>query len=455
MQQETYGKLLALNYNLFELSDYEEIVDYIVNDSHKVLPYQLALVYEIDTKKSENTSIVSISGTLGQEINVSFKNWLDDTVNQLHKDKVRNGEEQDTDKPKIKVIHPHDMTDKMRALWAHNLGQEVLVGSIYTGKHRELYFLLINNEQYDQGSILAFNFILKSYQQSLKINLKDRIPKRFSLKNKIYWLKVIAACFMVAMFIPVKPSVLAPAEIISEKTWDIHSPIDGILKEVKVDPSSNVKQNQILFSFDQVDLRNNLRIKQQELKALETERNQARAEGFEDREQRAKIFRLQQQIATKKQEITYANERYDLSIVKSPASGTVLFKDKNELLGKPIKIGESVMRVADVNSSVVEVWLDVNDNMKLEPGMGLYYYSNTSPFRARPAKLDYFSYEAYVTPNQNIAFRLIAKLDRNEQDLIIGDHGKVKIYGLKKVFLGQFIFQKPIASLRQWFYGTI
>lgn len=469
MQQEKYGRLLALNYNLFDLNDYDQIIDYIVNDSHKIIPYQLAVVYEIQTNKTDKAAIVNISGTLGQDLNVNFKNWLIDTINYLHERFISKGFEQElkdsessesselskSSKMNLKVLHPQDLDEKITKIWAGHLGQELVISNIYKSKNKELYLITFNDQSYEQDSLINYNFIVKSYQQSLKINLMDTSSKGFTGKSKIYWFKMAIICFIVALFLPITPNVLAPAEIISEQTMDINAPVDGVIEEVNIDPNTSVKSEQILFNFDQIDLRNNLRIKQQELKTLETEIGQAQAEGFEDKEQRAKLFRLQQQLATKKQEIQYSKEKLDLSVVRSPADGMVLFKDKNDLIGKPVKIGESIMRVVNLDSSIIEIWLDVNDSMKLKKGMDVYYYSNSAPFRARAAKLNYFSYEAYITPQGNIAFRLLAKLDNQQSELIVGDHGKVKIYGSKKIFLGQFIFQKPIASLRQWFYGTI
>jgi hypothetical protein len=239
----------------------------------------------------------------------------------------------------------------------------------------------------------------------------------------------------------------------------VNAPVSGFIKKVEVQPNSQVTKDQLIIEYDQLDLANNLKIKQQELKTLETEQNQARALGFADKEQRGKIFKLEEDIRAKNQEILYAEQELELSEIKTPAEGIILFKSKDDLLGKPVKIGDTLMKIADQNSPVIEIWLNINDNIDLKKDMDIYYYSNKSPFRSIEAKLDYYSYEAYITPQKQVAYRLVASFKDNREfssdDLIIGDHGQVKIYGLKKLPLGMYIFQKPLAKLRQWLYGVI
>ena len=456
MQHENYAKLLSLNYNLFDIIEYQELVDFIVNDSHKLVPYQLAVVYSVNNNQSNSPEIVAISGTLSQETDVNFNHWLIENIKYFHTRKnILDFREDNNDKKLVYVFYADELPDDIKNSWALNLGQEVQIAKLYANNELHINLILYNKVKLDEEGVINLNFITKSYRQALLINLKDK--SSYKIKNIKSWqvFKIAMITFGVCMFIPIKPSVMAPAEIISEQIWSVNSPINGIIKNIDIEPNSNVSTDTVLFKFDTIDLKNNLRLKQHELKKLETEQSQARALGFQDLEERAKIFRLNQDIAAKKQEISYANEQFDLSIVKSPSSGTVLYKDKNDLVGKPVKIGETIMRIADINSQLIEIWLNINDSLKLEKNMVIYYYSNQSPFTAVPAILKYYSHEAYITPTNEVAFRLIAHFESKDNDFVIGDHGQVKIYSNYRTLLGLFIFQKPIATFRKWLYRTL
>lgn len=448
MQQELYQKLLAIHDKLFDLTEYQTISDFIVNDSFKVVPYQLAVLYEAVPGNSNSYQVSDISGTLDQEIKQEFKYWLDSVIGVL--DLEYNKKEN-----KIDVIHPEQLTNKLRQTWPENLGQDLVILNLYKDQGQIINLVLFNNRKYDNNELISLNFLVKCYNQAITINIKSKQKKKKSILKSKPAFFVLLMIFIGSMFVPVTPSVMAPAEIISEKTWAINAPITGVIKDVAVEPNTTVKKNTVLFSFDHIDLSNNLKLKEQELEILKTDQNQARALGFDDKEQRAKIFRIKQDIMAKEQEVFYAKQQLDLSQVKAPASGTVLFKSKNDFLGKPAKIGETIMRLADVTTKEIEVWLDINDSLALKSGMNIFYYSNQAPFTAVDAELSYYSYEAYITPQNKIAYRLIAKLKNNNNQLIIGDHGQVKIYGLEKVSLGRFLFQRPLAKLRQWLYKAV
>lgn len=459
MQQATCQKLLALHDKLFDLRQHETIIDFIVNDSHKIIPYQLSVIFDYNLqspKNSKHIDIIAISGTIDKEINIDFKNWLNKTIdylvqNHLSLQKTNSTEENN----KTIVIHPDSIDSLIINDWAENLGQELLLVNLYIDQTQSTNLLIFNKEKYNDENLISFNFLTKSYKQALTINSQNKKQN----KRKIFTLgllfKIFIIGFIISLFFPVTPSVMAPAEIISEQSWAINAPVTGIIKNIAVEPNSIVKKDDLLFTFDQLDLANNLKLKQQELKSLETDQQQVRALGFDDKEQRGKIFRINQDITAKQQEVIYAQQQFNLSLVTAPNQGIVLFKSKNDFIGKPAKIGETIMRLADVNSKMVEIWLDVNNSMPLKKEMNIYYYSNKDPFSPILAKLNYYSYEAYITPQNKIAYRLLANIVATNDNLIIGDHGQVKIYGLQKTFFGKFLFQKPIATLRQWFYKAI
>ena len=68
------------------------------------------------------------------------------------------------------------------------------------------------------------------------------------------WL--IALILLAALFVPVRQSVLAPAEIISLESVVLASPLEGVVREVLVRPNQAVAADQPLVALDDTTLRN-------------------------------------------------------------------------------------------------------------------------------------------------------------------------------------------------------
>ncbi|MBP9721581.1 MAG: efflux RND transporter periplasmic adaptor subunit [Gammaproteobacteria bacterium] len=458
IQSEQFQQVLALQNNLYDCEEYKAITDFIVNDTFKLIKYQLAVIFSYSQDKNK-ANIIEISGTIDtkdQRISAEFNAWLHNVLKKISENFLNASILEQFKNNKIILIHPDQLTSEINQGWAEKLGKELLIVKLSENR----YLILFNNIIYPEAEIINLNLISKSYQQALKINKKNKkliITKNsyfHYIKKNILW--IILGLIITIMFVRITPSVMAPAQLISEQSLLINAPITGIIKQVYIEPNTQVTKNQILLEYDQLDLNNNFNIKFQELKSLEAEQTQTQALGFEDKEQRGKIFKLQQDIQAKKQEITYAEQQLQISKILSPAVGIVLFKSKDDLIGKPVKAGETMMKLAIPTSQALEIWLNINDNINLNKNMELYYYSNKNPFRAIKAILNYYSYEAYVTPQKKVAYRLIARFPENinniDQDLVIGDQGQVKIYGQEKISLARYLFQKPLIKLRQWYY---
>lgn len=464
MNLESVNKLIILQNNLFDLSSSHEILDFIVNDTYKLIKYQLAVVvkYDYSNRKKSNTHILSVSGSLDNsdhDINKHFEQWLHQVSNQLvEKNYIKKNDKQ------VSIITPDVLPHDIKVDWAENLGMYVLSVELHNWNEHEYKLILFSDQPYDDKDMGLFKLLVRSYQQIFKLiflNSKKSLIINKTLKQRIRVktvMKFAAVLLILLAFIPITPSVMAPAVIISENNWLINAPINGIVNKITVEPNSHVKKGQTLFEYDSLDTDNNLKIKEQELSKLEATHNQAKVVGFDDREARGKVVRLEAEIAEKKQEIHYAKQQVGLGTVKAPADGIILFKNKNDLLGRPVKIGDTVMNLANPKTIQVEGWLDVTDNINLEKNISAYYYSNKSPFDSVDVKIKYHSYEAYITPQRNIAYRVLASFasnDDNDGDLTIGDHGQIKIYSSEKMFAGLYVIQKPLAKFRHWFYRAL
>ncbi|MGE4416254.1 MAG: HlyD family efflux transporter periplasmic adaptor subunit, partial [Marinobacterium sp.] len=130
--------------------------------------------------------------------------------------------------------------------------------------------------------------------------------------------------------------------------------------------------------------------------------------------------------------------------------GVAVLDDPMEWRGRPVKVGERIMLVADPEQIELEIMLPVKDSIVLSPGADIKVFLDNDPIHAWSAVLRHAAYEPRSTATQEVAYRLIADLTGDNQMLPrIGLKGTAKIYG-ERVSLFFYLFRRPLTSLRQW-----
>ena len=82
------------------------------------------------------------------------------------------------------------------------------------------------------------------------------------LKSRKTWRQLAVAATLVALaaYIPVRLSVLAPAEITAARPIAVTSPIEGAVREIVVKPNQIVKADELLVVLDDTGFRNRLEL---------------------------------------------------------------------------------------------------------------------------------------------------------------------------------------------------
>jgi len=135
--------------------------------------------------------------------------------------------------------------------------------------------------------------------------------------------------------------------------------------------------------------------------------------------------------------------------VRAETDGLAVFGDVNDWLGKPVVVGEKIMSIANPKSIEAEIRLPVGDAINLEEGAEVLVFLNVEPDRPLTAKLRRAAYEAQLTPEGALAFRLKASLISKDRLSRIGLRGTAKIYG-KQVLMFYYLLRRPLATFRQY-----
>lgn len=282
----------------------------------------------------------------------------------------------------------------------------------------------------------------------LNSNLLDKITASMGRRRKFIVATSAVLLFGLAL-LPIRQSVLAPAEIIPREPAVARAPLEGVIDEVLVAPNEQVSEGQVLFSLDPRRLRNQLAVSLRAQEAAEAELRQARQLSVVDQKARATLPALQGKLDQQVAEVAYIREQLERIEVKAPQGGLAIFDDPNDWLGRPVAIGERVMLIADPQKVEVEVRLPAADAIDLEERAPVTLFLNVDPERARDAELSFASYQAQKGPDGVLAYRVKAQLNAGEPIPRIGLKGTAKLYAAH-VPLIYAVLRRPIAAMRQW-----
>jgi multidrug efflux pump subunit AcrA (membrane-fusion protein) len=156
---------------------------------------------------------------------------------------------------------------------------------------------------------------------------------------------------------PVRLTVLAPGEMVPAKPLVVRAPMEGVLDTFHVQPNQVVQAQQPLFGFDEALIQSRLEVARQSLVTAQTEYRQTSQQALMDPRARSQLSQLAGKIDERRAEAQYLADQLKRSRVLAPKSGVVLMDDPSEWIGRPVTVGERILRIAAEGDVEVEAWL--------------------------------------------------------------------------------------------------
>ncbi|MBF0156393.1 MAG: HlyD family efflux transporter periplasmic adaptor subunit [Magnetococcales bacterium] len=411
----------------------------VVNRTIRLFPYRIAVFWRVTPTGKR---IEAISGVPSPESDAPFGQWLDRVFRHLAPLETR----------EPRRLHPEDLPETLANEWqewvppfsveipliAPSTGNRVLGGVWFA--HEEGW----SDEEIALGKRLA-----DGYAETLSrfLPTSRNLVSRF--RSRRLEIAVLLLLVLVSL-LPVRLSVLAPAEIAAIDPVAVTVPRDGVIAAVAVLPDRPVDKGDLLFSLDETDVRGKREIARQAFHVAEAEYQNARVSAFQEQESKTELGVLQAKLEKARLEFEYATSLLERSRVFAPKEGVLVYRDVNDWLGKPVKLGERVAFLDDPDQVEVHVRLPVADAIVLEPGSDIRMFLNISPLNPLKGKLRQVSYEAVVSPNNILTYLLKASLEKGADSPPprIGLMGTAKLYG-REVTLFYYVMRKPLAAMRQ------
>jgi multidrug efflux pump subunit AcrA (membrane-fusion protein) len=418
----------------------------MVNESRRAVPYEQAIAWFFDTLN--RPAVRAVSGISHPDNSAPYMQHLRRVLGHI----ATLG-----DSRQLRTITDEDITAEYREDWqaisqGHALwcpfvdADDGILGGLWltrdtawTSSETTRLDFLVDCYSHAWQSLGREHFNLRSWLQTLWQQFLDSRRQRL----------VLAAVLFVT-FMPVQQSVIAPAEVVPREPFILSAPVEGVVQAFHVEPGTAVKAGEPIFSLDDRTLKNRHEVALKALEVARADHRRALLKAFKDDESKAEVQLLKSVMDQKAAEVNYTEELLQRIHVRAPRDGIAIYTDPTDWVGRPVKVGERIVTLADPAGAELLIWLPVDDAINLESGAKVRAFLNVAPTHPVKASLRRSSYEAQPSPEDILAFQLRAAFaDSDDAVLRIGHKATAKVYG-GYVPLVYYVLRRPLSALRQF-----
>lgn len=411
----------------------DELAFFIVNETHALVKYRQSLLWNSDQQRLQ-----AVSGLASLDHNAPFCNTFSRWCRQWQA-------EQRPSSP----LRCQDLPVDDQTLWQEHLPEQVLWLPLRSAQgETPLTLILARETPWLPAEILLLETLAEPYAHAWASLHKQRRPAPTHPKKRRILLFSVVALVLV-MLIPVRQSVLAPAEIVAHRPVMVRAPVAGVVDDILVRPNQPIRANQPLARLDARELENRLEAARQAFATADAQYRQAQQQALFDANSKASLAVLQSRREQAQSERDFLLRQLERMQLTSPRDGVAVFDDASEWIGRSVAVGERIMMVADPNDVELEIQLPAADAIALETGADVRLFLNVTPNAAQDAQLTQIGYRAALTPDNVMAYRLRARFIQDDAQRRVGLKGTAKLYG-KRTLLVAYLLRKPLATLRVW-----
>ena len=426
--ERLFAQFLGLERQARAARDIDSLAYVLVNDAQALFGYRHAALLIAGRVRA-------LTGISVVEAHAPFVAFVENAAAQLLTQKR-------LDKPQ--VVTADSLSAQTQADW-----QSLSTGAVF-------WLPLLDHQQQPYGGLwIAREQPWSSAEQALLVQLGDCYSHAWlALQPRKPWrlrwprrkVAVVVVALLALLLLPVRQSVLAPAEVVPRDGQVVAAPLDGVIAEFLVKPNQNVKKGDVLVRFDATSIKAQADVAERSLQVAEAELRANAQRAFSDAESGARIDLFTTRVAQKRAERDYARELLARTEVKAERDGIAVFADAQRWTGLPVQTGERLMVVADPQQAELRIDLAVADVLAFEPGGEVALFLDSDPLHRHGARLQRLAYEAQSLVGGQLAYRLDAEFD--EAPPRIGLRGTAKLYG-ERGPLALYLLRRPLAALRQ------
>ncbi len=431
------GTLLQIEARALDAPTLEALRFTIVNETHALTPYRQAALFELE---GDRFRLVAASGLVSVSNDSPFAVWLTQFAQRFPRDGASHR------------LNYEDASEQDAEHWEEWLPDHLLLVPIRAGTGAAQGMAMYaretewaeNDVSHVQRLHATFSYCYAALGKAQRKSWFS-VHKLFKKRNRWIALAVVS----LAMLVPVRLSVLAPAEVIALNAKAVTAPQDGVVGSFAVAPNARVKAGDLLFSLDDSPLLNRQQVALKSLEVAKADAHIAQQRAFADNKSKAEVAVALGRVREKEAELASVNTQAARVEVRAERDGVAIFADTNDWLGRPVQTGERVMQLAQPEDGGILVWLSVADAINLELGAPVRLFLHTEPLSPRVGQLIEASYLSSLSPEGVASYRLRAAFEDGTDLPRIGLRGTARISG-DWVMLGYYLFRRPMATVREW-----
>jgi len=266
-------------------------------------------------------------------------------------------------------------------------------------------------------------------------------PRDVLSRRKKWILTGGVLCALMIGFIPVPVATLAPAEIVAETPFIIAAPMDGVIKEILIEPNSPVEIGTVLARMVDTEFKSELHVATREEHVAEARLRQASLSSFIDEAAKRDLAVAQAETSLARARTQYAQERFTQTQLKTPKAGLAIYSNPQDWAGRPVATGETIIEIANPDRVLLKIDSPLLAGESLKHGARVRVFMDADPLNPLEAEIERASYYAAPTPDGQMAYETYARLSSPYALPRIGARGVAKIYGLQ-LFVNLSVFKR-------------
>lgn len=421
----------------------EEALKFIIlNDTFHVIRYDRAVLWDLSKPKSP--SLLGVSGQASVKSDSEIQNQWQQVVKNIKEPNKIQQLDEDKLSSATSVLKNLKAQSKSAVLWIPITVKDDLALGLWVERWN-------SPKGYEIDPIAAEMF--STYLQPAYSSAWEKFHRRLSLKKftfSKFGTYLIVTALLLALFgfrLPLR--IVAPCEVIPKDPLLMTAPLEGIIEQIVVKPGQMVKKGELLYEYDKRQPLQNLKVAQKEVQIMQAEVNRASTLGLSDKKSLAELATLTLKLDKERLNLDLAEYYASKLEGRSPENGVVILDNPDEWRGKPVKIGEKIMKITEPNNTKVRIWLAESDNIPLDFAIPIKIYLNIRPDSSEEAKLTYIANESAIDEHQTPSFIAEAEWVEQPEWIKLGLKGSAILYG-EEVSLFYFLLRKPISSIRHF-----
>lgn len=439
IRETPWALLMGIERSIRHAADLTAFRFAVVSEPRRLISYQQAIL--VSKTGASKYRALSVSNVPTLDRNAPYIRFLE----RLLKTFGSNGK---LSKPA--TLEPGTLPEKLRSEWQEFLPSCVFWQPLRAPDGTEIGGLILTRTApWQEAELVLLDQLADSIGHAWSSLLKPSARLRKSRPGLRKFAGIgVGIALLAVLALPVHQSVIAPADVIAHDPVPVAAPINGVIRDINVRPNAEVKAGDILFSFEDAELRANYEVALRSVDEADAELRRAAQQAFGDAKGRAEVALRKARLALRQEQAQYAGYQLSQVDVKAPVDGIAVFGDPNRWRGRPVATGEQVMSLARPDEAELAIYIPVSDAINLEPGADVRLFLDVDPLHSIPATLELSSYQPVKTPDGVLAYRAVASFGEDNPPPRIGLKGSAKLLG-DEVPLVLFLLRRPLVALRQ------